>query len=145
CACGLRGCWEQYGSGRVLDRWAQQHLVGSTPVAKLLIAKAGSAEQVTGKTVSQLAADGIREARECLATVGYNLGVGMASLAAVFDPEFFVVGGGLADNKELLLEPMVQSFEEHLFGAAHRKVPPIKLALLGPDAALIGAAGLAPR
>lgn len=69
----------------------------------------------------------------------------MASLAAIFDPELFLVGGGLADNKELLLEPMAHAFEQHFFGAAHRPIPQIKLALLGPDAALIGAAGLAPH
>ena len=145
CACGLKGCWEQYGSGRVLDRWAREHLDGGTSIAGLLISKAGSVERVTGKTVSQLAADGVAEARECLAEVGFNIGVGMASLAAVFDPELFVVGGGLADNGNLLLEPMAQAFEQHFFGAAHRDTPPIALALLGPDAALIGAAGLAPR
>lgn len=144
CACGLRGCWEQYASGRVLDRWAHQHLEDRSAVADLLIAKAGSSDRVTGKTVSQLAADGIDEALACVAQVGSHLGVGMASLAAVLDPDLCVVGGGLLDNGELLLTPAREAFSRHFFGAAYRDIPRIVPAVLGPDAALIGAAGLAP-
>lgn len=144
CPCGLQGCWEQYASGRTLDRWAREQLAAGTPMARLLIAEAGEAEQVSGKTVSRLAAAGVPEAVECLRDLGRNLGIGMASLASVLDPELIVVGGGLVETGELLLAPARQALAEHLFGAQHRDVPDIVPAELGPDAALIGAAGLAP-
>lgn len=144
CACGLRGCWEQYASGRTLDRWAREQLAASTPVAQLLVAEAGDAEQVSGKTVSRLAAAGVPQAADCLRELGRNLGIGMASLASVLDPELIVVGGGLVETGELLLAPARQALAEHIFGSGHRQLPDIVPAHLGPDAALIGAAGLAP-
>lgn len=143
CPCGLRGCWEQYASGRVLDRWAQEQLAADATVSRLLIAEAGGADQVSGKTVSQLAAAEVPEAVKCLQELGRNLGIGMASLASVLDPEIIVVGGGLVETGELLLAPTRQALTEHLFGAQHRDIPDIVPAQLGPDAALIGAAGLA--
>ena len=78
---------------------------------------------------------------KCLEELGRNIGIGMASLATILDPELFVIGGGLLDNKELLLGPMSEAFEQHLFARDHRAIPRIVPAACGPDAALIGAAG----
>ncbi len=143
CGCGLRGCWEQYASGRVLDRWVAEQLIEATPFAGQLIEQAGSPDAVTGKSVSDLARAGVPQAIDVVAQLGQHLGAGMASLASIVDPELFVIGGGLVELGELLFAPTRESFESHFFAAAYREWPRIVSAELGADAALIGAADLA--
>ena len=64
-------------------------------------------------------------------------------LPAAFDPACVVVGGGVSAAGERLLGPARVSLERSLVGAAHRVVPPLVPAHLGPEAGLVGAAALA--
>ena len=69
----------------------------------------------------------------------------MADLAAILDPGCFVVGGGVSEARDLLLDPARTSFEKALTGRGHRRRAEITLAQLGPDAGIVGAAQLARR
>lgn len=140
CECGNRGCWEQYASGRVLERRAQREISSATAMGRDLLAVAGVAEQVSGATVGELAMVGHQQAMVWVAEVGDWLGRGLANLAAALDPEIFVIGGGVSANGDLLLEPARQAFAEHLSGRGHRSLTPIVKAQLGPEAGMIGAA-----
>ena len=140
CECGNRGCWEQYASGRVLDRWAVQAVADQPPMGEALVGAAGAPGLVDGATVGQLAALGDPIAREWLSEVGQWLGWGLANLAAVFDPAVFVVGGGLISNGDLLLDPARTAFAAALTGRGFRPETPIVPAALGSDAGIIGAA-----
>ena len=62
---------------------------------------------------------------------------------AAFDPECVVVGGGVSAAGDLLLEPARSALARSLVGAAHRVVPPLVRARLGPEAGVVGAADLA--
>ncbi|HZI95961.1 MAG TPA: ROK family protein, partial [Actinomycetales bacterium] len=73
---------------------------------------------------------------------GRWLGVGLANLAAALDPGTFVIGGGLSDAGELLLEPARGAFRGALTGRGFRPEARIVRARLGPDAGLVGAADL---
>ena len=75
--------------------------------------------------------------------VGTWLGIGMANLAAAFDPGIFVVGGGVSAAGELLIEPARQAFRKQLTGRGFRPEARIVRAELGNEAGLIGAADLA--
>jgi glucokinase len=77
--------------------------------------------------------------------MGFWLGVGIASLVTIFDPELVVVGGGMVTTGDLLLGPARTSVERYVFGPAYRTLPPVVPARLGPDAGLVGAATLALR
>jgi glucokinase len=127
CPCGSRGCWEQYGSGRALMRAA---------------ADAGIAA-AHGSAVTTAAAAGDERAREVVAEVGQWLGIGIASLVAVLDPEIIVVGGGVSSAGDFLLGPAEASFRRYLTAAGERPEPQIVRAAFGPDAGVIGAAELA--
>ena len=74
---------------------------------------------------------------------GFWLGVGIASLVTIFDPDLVVVGGGVAATGDLLLTPARASFERYVHARAHRDLPPVVPARLGADAGLVGAATLA--
>jgi glucokinase len=127
CPCGSRGCWEQYGSGRALVR----------------AAKEAGLEVPHGAAVTAAAAAGYERARQVLDEIGGWIGLGIASLVAVLDPEVVVVGGGVSAAGDLLLEPTRDSFRTYLTARGRRPEASILVAALGPDAGLIGAADLA--
>ena len=74
---------------------------------------------------------------------GAGSGRGSPSLAAVLDPAVIVVGGGVSAAGDLLLDPMRTAFEAELTGRGHRPALEIRLAELGNDAGIVGAADLA--
>jgi glucokinase len=79
------------------------------------------------------------------AELGRWLGEGVASLAVVLDPATVVVGGGVGEAGDLLLDPARQAYAAALSGGSHRPHLQMTRATLGNDAGLIGAADLARR
>jgi glucokinase len=144
CECGNRGCWEQYASGNALVREARAMIeAGSPVVADLLIRLGGDVGALTGPFITETARDGDPMARELIADIGEWLGVGMANLAAAFDPGLFVIGGGVSAADEMLLGPARDAFRRQLPGRGYRPEARIVRAQLGADSGLIGAAELA--
>jgi glucokinase len=146
CACGNRGCWEMYASGRALARDAREIAEVSPVGAAMLIALAGGdPRRITGPMVTAAAQQGDPAALEVFEEMGRWLGRGLASLAAALDPAAFVLGGGLSEAGDLLLKPAREAFRGSLSGRGHRPVAQVRLAQLGPWAGLVGAADLARR
>ena len=144
CGCGQRGCWEQYASGRALVRNAAERIRKSDPEAEpLRDLVAGEAGKITGPMVTDLAQKGDPLAVELLTDAGHWLGEGIASLCAVLDPAVVAIGGGVAAAGDLLLKPAQESFDDYLSAYAHRPHAALRLAALGNQAGLIGAADLA--
>jgi glucokinase len=144
CECGNRGCWEQYASGNALVREARSLFSANSPIASDLFDRAeGIPGNLTGPLITQAARDGDPTARELLAEIGNWLGLGIANLAAAFDPGTFVIGGGLSAAGDLLLASARETFKRQLTGRGYRPEARIVAALLGNDAGLIGAADLA--
>jgi len=127
CPCGSRGCWEQYASGRAFVRAARE----------------AGFETEHGSTVTAAARAGDDRALQVFDEIGTWLGIGIAGLVAVLDPETVVIGGGLSATGDLLMAPTRRSFEDYLTARGRRPEPNLVLAALGPDAGLIGAADLA--
>ena len=92
CTCGARGCLEA------------------------MVCSAAISERAGGREVRDVvigAQQGDRQAREALAETGRWLGLGLASLAALFTPDRIVVGGGVAAAGDALLEPTRASYRDH--------------------------------
>ncbi len=146
CGCGNRGCWEQYASGSALMAEAREFARRSPAAAtRLLQLGGGTPEGISGAQITRAAAEGDPAALRCFDIVGSWLGQGMADLAAILDPGCFVIGGGVSEAGNLLLDPARTTFECALAGRGHRMPAQILLAELGPDAGLVGAADLARR
>ena len=144
CGCGKRGCWEQYASGNALLRKARDLAAERRAEASLLLSLGdGTPEGVTGPHVTNAARAGDPVALEAFKRIGTWLGTGLADLAALLDPTMFVIGGGVSEAGDLLLEPARAAFAGALVAAPHRPLTPIVIAELGNDAGLIGAADLA--
>ena len=146
CGCGNLGCWEQYASGRALVTEARQRAAQSPSSARLLLELAnGQPDAITGPMVTMGAVAGDPVALASFRAVGAWLGHGMADLAAILDPRVFIIGGGVSEAGELLAGPARATFQAQLTGRGHRPVAAVRVAQLGQDAGLIGAADLARR
>ncbi len=144
CGCGLLGCWEQYASGRALVTEARQRAARSPEQARLLLELGdGRSESITGPMVTMAAVAGDPVALTSFEAVGTWLGHGMADLAAILDPRVFIIGGGVSEAGELLAGPARQIFQAKLTARSHRPTATVRVAKLGQDAGLIGAADLA--
>jgi glucokinase len=144
CGCGNRGCWEQYASGNALVHEAREFArVAPAMAGRLLELGGGRPEGISGPEITQAAREGDQAALECFRTVAGWVGQGLADLAAVLDPGAFVIGGGLSAAGDLLLEPVRVAYERALTGHGHRPLADIRIAELGPDAGIVGAADLA--
>ena len=144
CGCGNRGCWEQYASGSALEYEARD-FARRTPgsAMRLLQLGGGSLDGIGGQQITQAASEGDPGALRCFDIVGGWLGQGLADLAAILDPGCFVIGGGVSEAGDLLLNPARAAFEKGLTGGHHRPSAEIRRAVLGADAGLVGAADLA--
>lgn len=140
CGCGNRGCWEQVASGKALDRLAS---VEADRDPSGGIAAAAGGRQATGRDVSVAARTGDPAAVAIFEEVGRRLGEGIAGLVNVLDPELVVVGGGVAEEGDLLLAPARRAFRDTVEAVRRRPEVPIVPAELGTDAGAIGAAALA--
>jgi glucokinase len=141
CPCGNQGCLEAMASGSTLGRLGREAAAGDP--AGRLATLAGGPGLVTGEVVFAAASEGDKVALALFERVGHWLGVGIASLVTIFDPDLVVVGGGVAATGELLLAPARASFERYVHARDHRDLPPVVPARLGADAGLVGAATLA--
>ncbi|MFT4264874.1 MAG: ROK family glucokinase [Nocardioides sp.] len=142
CGCGNHGCLESYASGSALVRYARE--AASAGQAPGLVERAGgSVEDITGPLVTEAARAGDAAGVAAFAELGHWLGEGIASLVAVLDPAMIVLGGGVSEAGDLLLDPVRAAFRAQLTGRGHRPEAELRLATLGNQAGLIGAADLA--
>jgi glucokinase len=136
--CPNHGCVEALASGTAIAK-AGRAVAERDPGSAL--GKALAAGPITGKTVTELALAGDERAREVVAEAGRHLGVALSSLANIFDPDVFVIGGGVSVVGDLLLDPARAELRSRALPPQNER--PVKLAELGPDAGMIGAAAMA--
>jgi glucokinase len=115
---------EYMAAGRALDRLGEEHGLGN------------------GTAVVAAAREGDPEARECMRILGERLGVGIANVVNIFDPELVVIGGGVSVAGELLLDPAKESASRFIISGVGTQTR-IELARYGPKAGVRGAALLA--
>jgi glucokinase len=144
CGCGLRGCFEQYASGSALTRNARMQAIEKPDSMRAVLNLAnGDTDQITGELVTLAAQHGDSTAITLLAEIGTKLGEGLALIAAILDPEIFVIGGGGSDAGELILASARTSYLPNLTAGQYRPAASIVRAELGNDAGIVGVADLA--
>ncbi len=138
CTCGRRGCFEAYASATALIRDTRR--VGAETPDSLLHKLAP--ESIDGKTAFDLAE---RDAAAQRVVENYveNLACGLANLANIFRPDVILLGGGVANQGESLLQPLQRIFDRELFGRGLGSPVPILAASLGNRAGTLGAAAYA--
>jgi glucokinase len=146
CGCGKHGCFEQYASGSALVREVRATAASGAMHARHLLDMAGGdVTGITGPLVTEAARAGDPFSVHQLAELGRWLGEGIASLTEILDPEVVVIGGGVSEAGDLLLDPVREAFTGQLVGRGFRPVPEVRRATLGNHAGMIGAADLSRR
>jgi glucokinase len=137
--CPNRGCVEALASGTALGREgrAAAERNPDSALGKLL----ADGAEIDGRAVTDAALEGDEVARNTVALIGQRIGVALSSLANIFEPDLFVLGGGVMRVGELLLESARHELRV-------RALPPqnetrVVAAQLGPEAGMIGAATMA--
>jgi glucokinase len=136
CTCGSRGCLEVYASATAIVRMAREarpRFAGSTLY---------ECDELTAEQVYRAGVKGDELALEVFRRMGVYLGIGLANLINVLNPEVIVIGGGVVNAWQLFEKHMLQQVAERAFPLPAAKVKIVR-AECGDDAGLLGAARLA--
>jgi glucokinase len=135
CNCGKRGCLEQYASATGIVRLAKELLKNTEEPSALR-----GVEEVSAKAVFDCAKSGDALAMKAVEKACYYLGIALAHVAHVVDPEAFIIGGGVSKAGEILTDNIKKYYNNYVMESLKNKE--FKLAALGNDAGIYGSAKL---
>ncbi len=140
CTCGRRGCWEAYSSATALIRMTKEKMQADAD--SLLHQLAKKEGKVSGRTAFEAARAGDAAAQEVVDTYISYLACGIGNLVNIFQPETVVIGGGISNERENLLRPLRPAVVAESYGGGVVRSPELRIAELGNDAGIVGAACL---
>lgn len=139
CSCGRKGCWEAYASVTALNRDALRAALSAPDslLAKEIEANSG---KPNGKIIFGCANRGDETALAVVDQYAKYVAQGIVDLINIFRPQYIVVGGGVSAQGDCLLNPIKKYVGEATYGGDLIKKTDIRIAKLGNDAGIIGAA-----
>ena len=132
CGCGKTGCLEQYASATGVVRLAKKALEKKEKKTTLV------ADDLSAEAVFDAAKAGDELAMDIVEKFGFYLGMALAHISQVIDPEVFVIGGGVARAGQIIIDEVSKNYEENVMFALKNKA--FKMAELGNDAGIYGSA-----
>lgn len=141
CACGRKGCFEQYASANALVRQTREAMEQDRGSVLWELTE-GDPENVNGIVIFQAARAGDETALAVLDRYESWLAAGLADLVNIFQPDVLCIGGGISKEGEYLLAPVREKVAELRYTKHSKKQTRIVAATLGNDAGIIGAAYL---
>lgn len=139
CNCGKSGCWEAYASATALIRQTQSAM-GRYRNSKMWDLCQGELEKVNGKTAFDAMKLDDYVAKKVVDQYCEYVAIGVANAINIFQPDVLCIGGGIANQGEVLLEPVRRKLYEHNQAYNQKIQTKIVTAKLGNDAGIIGAA-----
>ncbi len=139
CPCGLRGCLEQFASGSAIAARAKEAMVEAPESS--IVDLAETPDEITALDVARAAKEYDETARAVLRRAGRMLGIGLANVVNLFDPEVIVLAGSVSGAGESYLGPARDQLNQMLMAQRRRPVR-LDVSVLGKDAGLLGAAAL---
>jgi glucokinase len=145
CGCGRRGCWEAYSSATGLINMTREKLEecaksGRTTVMSELAEKYG---KVNGRIAFEAMRAGDEAAQEVIDKYLLYLESGLTSIINIFQPEVLSIGGGISGEGQALVDLVFPTISNERYGGGFiDKATEIRIAELGNDAGIIGAAFL---
>jgi len=137
CGCGQYGHLEAFCSGTAISNYVCEQL--SAGKSSIL---AGN-KKPSAREITEAARQGDDLSLKALERAGFYLGIGLANFLHTFNPSIVVLGGGVTQAGNLLLDPMRASLENHVVTRQYIDDLAIRLATLGDDVGLLGALALA--
>lgn len=141
CTCGKRGCLEALASGPAIARKAQE-MLSVLPEEGLILRELvkGDIQKISAQDVSKAAQLGDQFAARILQMAGVALGLGLAQVISLLNPERIILGGGVVKAGNFLLDPVRETAQKYAIAGARVEIVTAKL---GDDAPLWGAVALA--
>ncbi len=140
CSCGRKGCWEAYSSATGLINMTKRKLdTVKDSVMHDYVRRDG---KVSGRTAFDAMRAGDAAGKEVVDEYIYYLAMGITNMINIFQPEVLVIGGGVCNEKAYLTEPLNKIVAAEQYTRNSDKKTEIRIAKLGNDAGIIGAAML---
>lgn len=142
CSCGRKGCFEAYSSATGLINMTKEEMEANKDTAMWRMVN-GDINKVSGRTAFNAAKEGDKSGQKVVDEYIKYLACGLANMINIFDPEVLCIGGGVCNEGDNLLVPLEKEIWKEIYGVATKtKFTKIKIAELGNDAGIIGAAAL---
>ena len=145
CSCGRRGCWEAYSSATGLINMTKDKIVecrekGIETAMEEMIGH--DLEKTSGRTAFTAAKNGDKVGAEVVEDYIDYLACGLTNVVRIFHPDVLSIGGGIANERDNLLVPLRERVTEMMHMPEGFELPELKIAEMGNDAGIIGAATL---
>ena len=138
CGCGHKGCLEAYAGASGIIRTAREMMAESDAPSLMR-----TLTKLSPRTIFECCEQGDVMAQKVFKQTGYILGLGLANYASIIDPEAIILTGGISHAGKWLLDPVQESFEEHVFGNMKGKVKIFLSKLIDRERDVLGASALA--
>ena len=140
CGCGRKGCWEAYSSATALIRMTKEKIEECRASGRATIM--ADQPKVTGRTACDAMRAGDEAAKEVYDTYVKYLASGLATIINIFQPEVISLGGGVSGEGQSLIDALLPIVRKEQYGGGVVPMTELRIATLGNDAGIIGAAML---
>ncbi len=141
CGCGNRGCLETLASGPAIAAHGIR-LMRSGRAPQLHELVGGDIAKVTTREMKRAAEAGDTAVRDTIIDAANYIGIGVANIVTILHPDMVVLGGGVAEIGDLLIDHVRDIVRERI-GMFPVNDLQIEKSLLGPNAGVMGAVALA--
>ena len=142
CSCGRRGCWEAYSSATALSAMTKEKVLEckTKGIPSLMVNEYEANGRVSARTAFAAMKQGDEQAKAVVDTYIDFLACGISNIINIFQPEILAIGGGVCNEKDYLLKPLMKLVESEQYTRSSSKKTKVVIAELGNDAGIIGAA-----
>ncbi len=140
CSCGRHGCWEVYSSATALSRMTREKIEECRREGRYT--SMFKAPKISGKTACDAMRRGDEAGKEVYEKYLDYLATGLANIINIFQPEVLSLGGGVSNEGQSLIDDLLPRVRKQTYGYGFIKLTDIRIAKLGNDAGIIGAAAL---
>ena len=139
CSCGRHGCWEAYSSATALIRMTKEKIEECKASGRKSMML--DAEKISGRTACDCMRAGDEAAKEVYDKYIKYLASGLATIVNIFQPEVISLGGGVSNEGQSLIDDLLPIVRKEAYGGGViDDLPELRIAKLGNDAGIIGAA-----
>ncbi len=144
CGCGRRGCWETYSSATGLANMTREKVneLMLKKIPSVMVDEYHANNRVSARTAFDAMRKGDKAGKEVVDEYISYLACGIANIINIFQPEVLSIGGGVCNEKNYLLDPLMELVDREQYTRDNARKTVVKIAEMGNDAGIVGAAGL---
>lgn len=144
CSCGRKGCWEAYSSATALSAMTKEKILECIEknIPSLMVDEYKANGKVSARTAFSAMKQGDAMGAWVVDTYIDYLACGIANVINIFQPEILCIGGGVCNERDHLLVPLMEKVSGERYSRDGMKQTKVVIAELGNDAGIIGAAAL---